>query len=82
MLDRRLAIGGAYDCPEEREAVRRFVDARHVVRCECGAEPDPRSFAGECADCQATACKELKPYPEIDPIEEWSAGATQGWEWP
>lgn len=37
---------------------------------------------GECADCQATACKELKPYPEIDPIEEWSAGATQGWEWP
>lgn len=83
VLRERLATGGAYDTPEERESVRRFVDWNLPAarRCECGATADPRSFTPECADCAATACR-IPEAPEREQEHPWSAGSTATWEWP
>jgi hypothetical protein len=56
-LVERLATGGAHDCPEERESVRRFVDAQKPsgARCRCcGAQLSTAGgLAGSswCGDC-------------------------------
>jgi hypothetical protein len=85
-LRERLSTGGAHDTPEERESVRRFVDAeRQYSRCACGAQTSEHR---SCADCRTLKVMPRRPLDariaeaDDDPPSCWQAGATPGAEWP
>jgi hypothetical protein len=93
-LQERVSAG-AYDIPEERESVRRFVDAQAAPPpCRHCGKPNATTVigagSGKIKDVTCRACalsRERKKRgevaaPEIDPVAGWSAGSTATWEWP
>jgi hypothetical protein len=73
-LEKRVK-GGAYDIPEERESVRRFVDAQ-LDKASC----PPPSDDGGALPYQPIdeRIREARLSSEVDPVSGWSAWATAG----
>jgi hypothetical protein len=86
---------GAYDTPDERESVRRFVDGKSAPSpCRHCGKPNAFTVYGgglKVKDITCRACamsrerdkRGERPGAEIDPTSEWSAGSNpNGAEWP
>jgi hypothetical protein len=73
-LEKRVK-GGAYDIPEERESVRRFVDG-HRDKASC----PPPSDDGGALPYQPIdeRIREARLSGEVDPVSGWTAWATAG----
>jgi len=88
-LQSRLSAGGAHDCPEERESVRRWVDGQRpaivCLRDECGKPTTSQYHI--CNDCGGLHPDDRgsldQRIREAQPDQSTAAaGMTAAWEWP